>query len=257
MVVSQSSFLPLSCPQSLESSSLPSIFPPVPGPPFVTSLRPYLISSSTTTQDRPQPLSPHSLAHTSHHTGGVPTSTSSFDSPISHFVFSTASASPLSATLTHNQQLHENKATLSPAFGTLTRRVKPNSFVCHSYKKHPGWGYPLSVFLHAAHLCPLTLANSVIPAFLVAHSSLFDGKCEKLIPLLSCSCALFKKECCDNSFPINSFHTLWQNTGGGTLSPALPSPEIIPRLLRSLTIARSAAKPCVSLPRSAVPRGDA
>jgi hypothetical protein len=258
MVVSQSPFPPSSSPQSLESSSLPLDSLRVPGSPFVTSLHPYLIPSSSTTQDLPQPLSPHSLAHTFHHTGGFHTSTASFEFPISNFVFSTASATPLSATLTDTPQFHENKATLSPAFATLTRRVKPNSFVCHSYRKHRGVGYPSFADPASLRSRCFTSANGLPPRFLPAHSSLFslfDGKREKLIPFLSCSSALFRKECCDNSFPINSFHSLWQNTGGGTTSSALPSQETIPTLLRFLTIAPSAAKPCVNLPRSAVLRG--
>jgi len=48
---------------------------------------------------------------------------------------------PLSATLTVTSQTTENKTTLSSVFATLTSRVKHKSFVCHSYKKHPGWGY--------------------------------------------------------------------------------------------------------------------
>ena len=48
--------------------------------------------------------------------------------------------SPFFATLTNSSQLHDNTTTLSPAFAALTRRVKPKSFVCHSYKKHRGWG---------------------------------------------------------------------------------------------------------------------
>jgi len=62
------------------------------------------------------------------------------------FTFSTSFASPsvtpFPATLTSHLQLAENAAALSPAFATLTSRVKHKSFVCHSYKKHPGWGYP-------------------------------------------------------------------------------------------------------------------
>ena|ERR1700730_10209336 len=142
MVVSQSSFPPLSRPQTPDSPSLPPNFHRLPGSPFVISLHPYFITSSAATQDRPQPPSPHSLAHTFHHTRGVLPCTSSFDFPISNFVFSTASATPLSVTLTDTPQLHENKATLSPAFATLTGRVKHKSFVCHSYKKHRGVGYP-------------------------------------------------------------------------------------------------------------------
>jgi hypothetical protein len=53
------------------------------------------------------------------------------------------SLSPFPATLTDDLQLTENATTLSPFAATLTSRVKHNPFVCHSYRKHPGWGYPL------------------------------------------------------------------------------------------------------------------
>src|SRR5208282_1048354 len=52
------------------------------------------------------------------------------------------SLSPLPATLANCPQLHENTATLSPVFATLTDCVKHKSFVCHSYRKHGGWGVP-------------------------------------------------------------------------------------------------------------------
>jgi hypothetical protein len=48
--------------------------------------------------------------------------------------------SPFPATLADHPQLTENPATLSPVPATLASRVKHNPFVCHSYKKHPGWG---------------------------------------------------------------------------------------------------------------------
>jgi hypothetical protein len=48
---------------------------------------------------------------------------------------------PLFATLTTLPQIPENTTTLSSVFATLTSRVKHKFFVCHSYKKHPGWGY--------------------------------------------------------------------------------------------------------------------
>ena len=48
---------------------------------------------------------------------------------------------PFPATLTGQPQLTEKTAALSPAFATLTSRVKHKSFDCHSYKKHPAWGY--------------------------------------------------------------------------------------------------------------------
>jgi hypothetical protein len=66
-----------------------------------------------------------------------------FDSFLFNFKLSTVnflSLSPFAATLTDSSQLIENPATLSPAFATLTSRVKHKSFVCHSYKKHRGWG---------------------------------------------------------------------------------------------------------------------
>lgn len=51
------------------------------------------------------------------------------------------SLSPFPATLTRPLQLAENPATLSPFAATLTSSVKHNSFVCHSCRKHPGWGH--------------------------------------------------------------------------------------------------------------------
>src|SRR4249920_1600482 len=52
---------------------------------------------------------------------------------------------PLFASLTAIVQIPENKTTLSPVFATLTRHVTPSSFICHSFKKHRGWGYPFSI----------------------------------------------------------------------------------------------------------------
>jgi hypothetical protein len=46
--------------------------------------------------------------------------------------------SPFPATLASSLQIAEKPAALSPAFATLTSRVKHKSCVCHSYKKHPG-----------------------------------------------------------------------------------------------------------------------
>ena len=55
----------------------------------------------------------------------------------------TSPVSPFLATLTDTMQLHENKTTLSLVFATLTCLVTHNPFICHSYEKHPGWGYLL------------------------------------------------------------------------------------------------------------------
>ena len=145
MVPSQSSFPLHSRPQTPDSPSLPKRLSALFRFFFDTSLHPYFITSSFDTQDRFQPQSPQSLAHTFRHVrGGGDPCTPNFEFPISYFVFSTTPSSPLSATLTDNPQLHENKATLSPAFATLTRRVKHKSCVCHSYRKHRGWGSHLS-----------------------------------------------------------------------------------------------------------------
>ena len=59
-----------------------------------------------------------------------------------HSPLSTVPVTPLPATLTGHPQPTENPATLSSLPATLTSHVKPNPFVCHSYKKHRGWGYP-------------------------------------------------------------------------------------------------------------------
>jgi hypothetical protein len=56
------------------------------------------------------------------------------------FTFGSPPLSPFPATLTGILQLIEKAAALSPVFATLTSRVKHKSFVCHSYRKHPGWG---------------------------------------------------------------------------------------------------------------------
>src|SRR5579859_3019303 len=55
-----------------------------------------------------------------------------------------AGVSPLFAILAKWMQLHENTTTSSLVFATLTSRVKRKSFACHSYRKHPGWGYPFA-----------------------------------------------------------------------------------------------------------------
>src|ERR1700720_1844184 len=61
----------------------------------------------------------------------------------------TLSVSPFPATLTDDQQPTENSATLSPFAATLTSCVKHKPFVCHSYRKPPGWGQPLQSKLFA------------------------------------------------------------------------------------------------------------
>jgi hypothetical protein len=65
---------------------------------------------------------------------------------------------PFPATLTSHRQFAENTSTLSPAFATLTIRVKVNPFVCHSYRKHTGWGHPLAARILSPSFRP-TVAN--------------------------------------------------------------------------------------------------
>jgi len=74
-------------------------------------------------------------------------SVSAFSSLASFFNFQLSavnllSLTPFPATLTSPSQIAENTTTLSPAFATLTSRVKHKPFVCHSYRKHPGGGTP-------------------------------------------------------------------------------------------------------------------
>ncbi len=88
----------------------------------------------------------------------------------SHSPLATAAVSPFLATLTSHLQLTENTATLSPAFATLTDRVRHNSFVCHSYRKHPGWGSHRSsqIFFFrnlTTRLSPLSAMSFVIRTY--------------------------------------------------------------------------------------------
>ena len=61
-----------------------------------------------------------------------------------HISLATIPVTPFPATLAYHSQLAENPATLSPLPATLTSYVKPNPCVCHSYKKHGGWGTHLN-----------------------------------------------------------------------------------------------------------------
>ena len=78
--------------------------------------------------------------HYTHAKQHPPVSFTSFTSSTSSTSFASPSATPFLATLASHRQLAENKTTLSRAIATLTDHVKHKSFVCHSYKKHLGWG---------------------------------------------------------------------------------------------------------------------
>jgi hypothetical protein len=82
---------------------------------------------------------------------------SASDLATSHSSLATPPLTPFPATLTSNLQPVKNTTTLSPAFATLTRRVKLNSFVCHSYKKHPGRvSAILNFFVAQTSVCALS-----------------------------------------------------------------------------------------------------
>ena len=64
-----------------------------------------------------------------------------------NFEFSTLkfpAACPFSAIPTDHRQLKENTTTSTRSFATVTLHLKGNPFVCHSYKKHRGWGLPVN-----------------------------------------------------------------------------------------------------------------
>jgi hypothetical protein len=91
-------------------------------------------------------------------------SSSSFDFHFSTFKW--VSLTPFPATLTSALQITEKPASLSPAFATLTSRVKHKSRVCHSYKKHPGWRVPFSPNLRTikrGEAAPIFLATRHSP----------------------------------------------------------------------------------------------
>jgi len=83
------------------------------------------------------------------------------------------SLSPFPATLTANSQLTENSATLSPVPATLTSRVKHKSFICHSCKKHPGWGYTLQSNFFVAQISDLPVLPVTSHKSPVTASALF------------------------------------------------------------------------------------
>ena len=84
-----------------------------------------------------------------------------------HSTLNSVPLTPFTATLlprarakgTSYPQIAEKTATLSPAFATLTGCVKDKSCVCHSYKKHRGWGMSPSsaANLNVLPLYPVTV----------------------------------------------------------------------------------------------------
>jgi hypothetical protein len=87
--------------------------------------------------------------------------------------------SPFLATLTSRLQNVENKTTLSPAVATLTGYITHKSFVCHSCRKTPGWGYPrwpaiagrLRRLPHGTRVTDHCLNGSLVPLHRNAQSA--------------------------------------------------------------------------------------
>jgi hypothetical protein len=82
----------------------------------------------------------------------------------------------------------------------------------------------------SARLCGLCCSAFSFPSSFTL--SLFCKKNKKITSLFSNSSALFKKERFGNSFSINTFRTLLQNTEGG--APPPKNPPTISRFLRSI-----------------------
>jgi hypothetical protein len=132
MVASKYPFRLRSRPQTPDSPPLPTVFYSTFCLCYVSSLRPYFVTSSSGTQDRPQPLSTQSLAHTFRHTwGGLPI-TPIFEFQFRVFIPSTVSGSSLLV--------------------ALASRVKHKSFISNSYKKHGGYSQLLVARFHSARL---------------------------------------------------------------------------------------------------------
>ena len=108
------------------------------------------------------------------------TSFTSSTSSTSSTSFASPSVTPFPATLTSHLQIAENATTLSPAFATLARRVKHKFFVCHSYRKHPGWGQVVqrSFALFTTHYSLLTVLpqNFYPPASDLRHNPAAQGQ---------------------------------------------------------------------------------
>ncbi len=113
-------FLLCSRPQTPDSPPRPTFFSSTFCLRCVSSWRPYFVTSSSATQDRPQPLSAQSLAHTFRHIGGVPPTTPIFEFRFLSFIPSAMSGCSFRV--------------------TLASCVKHKSFISNGYRKHGGRG---------------------------------------------------------------------------------------------------------------------
>jgi hypothetical protein len=139
------------------------------------------------------------LLHTSRHTGGgglLPVRKPFLYSPAS----SRSNSRPADrltrfpATLTDTSQLAENPATLSPAFATLTRRVKHKSCVCHSYRKHPGGRGANAQFLQGDSRPSMEVCRSM-PSYTASRGNLssLSSVTQHRHSLEKCTCTLYWK----------------------------------------------------------------
>ena len=149
MVASKSAFPLRSCPEPLDSPSLPVLSAPSSSQ-FETTLSPCRSVSghgARTTECGPRLRN------------------------------RTACASPFPAALADTPQFDEKKTALSPAVATLTSGVSLNPFVCHSYKKHRGVGHlnrrSLRATQPAQALLPTGIAATGFPLMGLLHNSLY------------------------------------------------------------------------------------
>jgi hypothetical protein len=164
-------------------------------------------------------------------------SSSSFGFQFSTFKW--VSLTPFPATLTSTLQITEKPASLSPAFATLTSRVKHKSCVCHYYKKHPGWGVPFSPYFRTikrGEAAPIFLATRHSP---LATSSVPLNllKSTRIQP----SAIIASEELTPKLNPLDA--TLTKNRGGGVPSDEQP-------ILSPLTVSCQLSAVGCQLPRS-------
>jgi excinuclease ABC subunit C len=162
---------------------------------------------------RPTLLRPNRLAAATLYFG---MSSSSFDFQLS--TLNWISLTTLPATLARSLQITEKPTTLSPAFAALTSRIKHNPCVCHSYKKHPGWGVPsfctisvLSALKSSRSLTQLDPSNSPRRPPSSALESTRIGT----------SATVASRELAPNLNPVDA--TLTKNKGVGVLIQESPS----------------------------------
>jgi hypothetical protein len=90
-----------------------------------------------------------------------------------------------------------------------------------THRPFPIFAHPLTSFRIPASADLCELCTSAFRSLSCFTLSLFCRNSAKISPSFSYCSALFKKECFNNSFPINSFRTLSQNPAGDTHPPKI------------------------------------